>query len=120
MSFHSQAKDAANAANCAGEQGKYWEYNHALWDFQSKQSLDKLKEIAANLSLDTVKFEACVSSKKYYKEIDKDQADGSEAGVSGTPAYFINGKFLSGAQPFEAFKEIIDEELAKTKGDSPK
>lgn len=113
LGFHSQAKDAANAANCAGEQGKYWEYNHTLWEIQSKQSPDALKEIAKNLVLDTTKFDACVASKKYYKEIDKDQDDGSAAGVSGTPAYFINGKFLSGAQPFEAFKEIIDEELAR-------
>jgi protein-disulfide isomerase len=115
LGFHNQAKDAANAAQCANEQGKYWDYSHALWENQGKQSLEKLKEIAQSLALDTAKFDACVASKKYYKEIDKDQDDGSEAGVSGTPAYFINGKFLSGAQPFEAFKEIIDEELAKLK-----
>lgn len=115
LGFHGQAKDAASAANCAHEQGKYWDYNHALWENQGKQSLEKLKEIAKDLALDTTKFDACVASKKYYKEIDKDQDDGSQAGVSGTPAYFINGKFLSGAQPFEAFKEIIDEELAKIK-----
>lgn len=115
LGFHNQAKDAANAANCAHEQGKYWDYSNALWENQGKHTPEKLKEIAKDLALDTTKFDACVASKKYYKEIDKDQDDGSQAGVSGTPAYFINGKFLSGAQPFEAFKEIIDEELAKIK-----
>lgn len=116
LSFHRQAKDAANAAHCAGEQNKYWEYNTALWDKRPQLSdLSTLDVIAKDLSLDEAKFKACVESKKYFQEIDKDQADGAAAGVSGTPAYFINGVFLSGAQPFEAFQEIIEEELAKSK-----
>jgi protein-disulfide isomerase len=115
LSFHKQAKIAANAAQCAGEQGKYFEFANQLWDNQGNITDDKLKEIATNSGIDVAKFQACSSSNKFYKEIDKDQADGMAAGVSGTPAYFVNGKFLSGAQPFESFQQIIDEELAKKK-----
>lgn len=122
LSFHGLAKDGANAANCANEQGKYWEYNAKLWDdqqtiFSKKLSKEefygKLKQIAKDLSLKTSKFNSCLESKKYFKEIEKDLQDGMAAGVTGTPAYFINGLFLSGAQPYEAFKTIVDEELAK-------
>lgn len=111
LGFHSQAKDAANAAQCAFEQGKYWDYNTELWNTQGRHTPDNLKEIGVKLGLDSAKFNKCVDSKKYYAEIDKDQQDGSEAGVGGSPAYSINGVFLSGAQPFGTFKQIIDEEL---------
>lgn len=117
LSFHKQAKDAASAAHCAGEQGKYWEYNDQLWKKQGKlKKLETLDEIAVELKLDQNKFKSCLKSKKYHAEVDKDMKEGATAGVSGTPAYFINGVFLSGAQPYEAFKEIIDEELAKNNG----
>ena len=66
-------------------------------------------------ALDTGQFNACVDSRKYQAEIDKDILAGTEAGVSGTPAFFINGRMLSGAQPFDAFKRVIDEELARKK-----
>lgn len=112
LSFHNQAKDAANAAQCAGDQGKYWEYSDKLWETQGQHTQEKLKEIATGLKLDMAAFEKCTKDGKYYAEINKDMEDGSNSGVSGTPAYFINGLFLSGAQPFESFKQLIDEELA--------
>lgn len=115
LSFHSQAKGAANAANCANEQGKYWDYNKALWNSQGKHTDEELMKIAGELKLDGEKFKKCVADKKYFSEIDKDQRDGMTAGVSGTPAYFINGIFLSGAVPIENFKAIIDEELKNKK-----
>lgn len=115
LSFHPQAKSSANAANCANEQGKYWEYSKFLWENQGKQNEELLFKIADDLKLNKDKFKKCVDDKKFFAEIDKDQLDGSEAGVSGTPAYFINGIFLSGAMPFEGFKKIIDEELATLK-----
>lgn len=117
LGFHDQAKMVANAANCANEQGKYWDYNKHLWDMQGqgKFTIEKLKALAAELKFDTGKFNSCADSNKYFSEIEKDIQDGAAAGVSGTPAYFINGKFLSGAQPFENFKQIIDEELAALK-----
>lgn len=132
LSFHLAAKPAANAANCAQEQGKYWEYNTELWEntgILSKASqlirdnkqdeADKfLKEgfarIAGKLDLNMDKFNKCVEEERYFAEIEKDLEEGQKSGVSGTPAYFINGIYISGAQPFSAFKKIIDEEL-KTK-----
>jgi len=113
LSFHKQAKSAANAANCAQEQGKYWEFFEQLWKSQGKHSNEKLIEIGQGIGLSMSPFKACVESEKYFSEIDKDQKAGSEMGVTGTPAYFVNGVFLSGAQPYERFEEIIEEELAK-------
>lgn len=113
LSFHEQAKGAANAANCAHEQGKYWEYNRKLWEVQGSQTEEKLLSLGTELKLNEGKFTACVKGKKYYKEIDADLNEGENYGVTGTPAYFINGVFLSGAQPYESFKELIDEELEK-------
>lgn len=115
LSFHKEAKNAALSANCAHDQGKYWDFSKELWNAQQVLSTEKYTEIAKKINLDMDKFNQCVQSRKYDKEIDKDQNDGIEAGVSGTPAFFINGKFLSGAQPFESFREIIEEELAKQK-----
>ena len=111
LSFHKQARKASMAALCAGDQGKYWEYNSKLFENQSDLDPDSLKKHAKEIGLNEKKFESCLESDKYEKTIDQSIADGSKAGVSGTPAYFINGIFVSGAQPFEKFKDIIDEEL---------
>jgi protein-disulfide isomerase len=113
LSFHKTAKGAANAANCAGEQGKYWPYNDLLWEQGGKFDIENLKSIAVEMKLDTKKFNKCVDDEKFYAEIDKDMKDGSSVGVTGTPAYFINGQFLSGAQPYANFKQLIDDELRK-------
>jgi protein-disulfide isomerase len=72
-----------------------------------------LKQHAAALGLDTARFDACVDSHKFSALVDKDIAMGNDAGVNGTPAFFINGRMISGAQPFDAFKKIIDEELQR-------
>lgn len=111
LSFHQKAPKAHQANNCAGDQKKYWEYNTLLWE--AKKGLDEpaLLEYAKGLGLDEGKFKSCLDSNKYASEIDQDISEGSEAGVTGTPAYFINGISLKGAQPFESFKKIIDEEL---------
>lgn len=113
LSFHKQAKPAANAAECAHEQNKFWEFSDKLWEKQSSLGKETYFSVAKDVGLNMDQFTKCYDSNKYYKEIRKDQQDGMAAGVSGTPAYFINGKFLSGAQPFPAFEEIIEEELAK-------
>ncbi|HLD88762.1 MAG TPA: thioredoxin domain-containing protein, partial [Candidatus Nanoarchaeia archaeon] len=113
LGFHENAFNSALAADCANEQGKYWEYHDKL--FGNQQSLDKdsLKKYAKDLSLDTTKFNNCLDTEKYKDEVNKDQADGTAAGVSGTPSFFINGKLLVGAQPFSSFKTAIDNALAK-------
>jgi protein-disulfide isomerase len=111
LPFHKQARPAAEAALCANAQGKFWEYHEKVF---TAASLDdaSLKTIAGEVGLDQAKYDACVSSKEMAKAIDKDVADASAVGVRGTPAFFINGRMISGAQPFEKFQVIIDEELA--------
>jgi protein-disulfide isomerase len=115
LPFHPQARPAAEAAACANAQGKFWEYNKKLFDNQSALAETNLKAYAKDLGLDTAKFDECLAKKPHSAAIDKDIADGVAAGVNGTPAFFINGRSLSGAQPFEKFKEVIDEELANAK-----
>ncbi|MDP3729140.1 MAG: DsbA family protein [bacterium] len=120
LDFHQGAKPAAEGAECARDQDKFWEMHDAIFDEQEKQgsgtiqfTTDDIKKWAANIGLNTSKFNQCLDSGKYKSEVEKDIADGSAAGVSGTPATFINGRLLTGAQPFAAFKVIIDEELKK-------
>jgi protein-disulfide isomerase len=112
---HPNARPAAEAAACAADQGKFWPYHDRLFEQQSKLSDSDLKQHAAALGLDTAKFDACVDSHQFKALVDADTRDGEQAGVDGTPAFFINGRMLSGAQPFESFKRIIDEELAAQK-----
>ncbi len=108
---HPFARPAAEAAACAGEQGQFWQYHDVLFANPSKLSDGDLKQHAAGLGLNTGQFNSCVDTHKLKAEIDADLKAGENAGVNGTPAFFINGRMLSGAQPFEAFKKIIDEEL---------
>jgi len=112
LPFHKHARGAAESARCAGAQGKFWEMNSALFKAEDL-SPEKIGEIATTLGLDKTALDACVSSGKFKTMVDEDMAAGGEAGVNGTPAFFINGRMLSGAQPFERFKTLIDSELAK-------
>ncbi len=115
LANHPRARPAAEASQCAAEQGKFWQFYDKLFGDQSRLSDEDFKQHATQLGLETAQFNACVDSHKYGAEIDIDIQAANEAGVSGTPAFFINGRMLSGAQPFEAFKRIIDEELVATK-----
>jgi protein-disulfide isomerase len=109
--IHPQAQTAAEAARCAMEQGKFWEYHDLL--FQNQNKLDKagLVELASSVKVDRTKFESCLDSGKFRSEIDKDLQAGNRAGVNGTPAFFINGILVTGAQPASVFEKIIDAEL---------
>ena len=108
---HPNARPAAEAAACAAEQGKFWPYHDRLFGDGNKLGPTDLKRDAAELGLDTAKFDACVDSHKLKATVDADLQAGVDAGVDGTPAFFINGRMISGAQPFDVFKRIIDEEL---------
>jgi len=108
---HPNARPAAEAAACADEQGKFWPYHDRLFATQSKLSEADLKQDAAELGMDASKFNACVDSHKYASKVENDMRAGQEAGVDGTPAFFINGRLISGAQPYDVFKKVIDEEL---------
>ena len=113
LSFHDRAIPAAVAANCAGEQGKYWEMHDKMMANQRALDDAQLSTYAKELSLDEEKWNTCRKDPAQEAEVRKDMEDGAAAGVSGTPAFFINGLMLSGALPFEQFKEIIDRELEK-------
>jgi protein-disulfide isomerase len=110
---HPNARPAAEAAACAAEQNRFWEYHDRLFENQGKLSAGDLKQHAVNLDLDSQAFNACVDGRKHQKDVENDIAAGNAVGVNGTPAFFINGRPLSGAQPFEVFKRVIDEELAR-------
>jgi protein-disulfide isomerase len=114
LGMHQHAMDAANAAQCAGDQGKFWQYHDALFADQSKLDQADLKATAAKLGLDTKKFDACLDSQSKVPEIRQEQAAGSAAGVSATPTFFVNGREIEGAEPMPAFQDLIDGELADT------
>jgi protein-disulfide isomerase len=106
--IHSRAEKAAEAARCAGEQGKYWEYHDALFADQSKLDDSSLADYARALKLDERAFQGCLAGGKFRSAVESDVREATRVGVSGTPAYFINGVFLNGAQPQAEFEKIID------------
>jgi protein-disulfide isomerase len=111
LNIHPQAQKAAEASLCAFDQEKFWEMHDAMFADQKSLSVDQLKAKAVTLGLDAAVFDECLDSNKYADQVEEDLRAGSRMGVTGTPAVFINGRFLSGAQPFEAFAAIIDKEL---------
>jgi protein-disulfide isomerase len=113
LSFHKDSKKAHEAARCAGDQGKYFEFNRKVFDTQEKISVADLKNDAKELKLDTKKFDECLDAGTYARAVDESIKKGADSGVSGTPAFFINGIMISGSQPYEAFKDLIDSELSR-------
>jgi protein-disulfide isomerase len=116
--IHAGAVNAAMAGLCANEQNKFWEYHDQLFaKANDSGSLTKevLKGTAAELGLDTASFNNCLDTKKYLDRVQKDFEAGNTYTVSGTPTFFINDRIVTGAQPYEVFAEIIEEELAKAK-----
>ncbi len=112
LSFHANAQKAAEAGGCALEQGRFWELHDKMFANQNKLAVDDLKRYAGEVGLDAAKFNDCLDSGRRAEEVKKDMAEGSSFGVTGTPAFFVNGRFVSGAQPFDNFARLIDEELA--------
>ncbi|MGB5878686.1 MAG: thioredoxin domain-containing protein [Thermoanaerobaculia bacterium] len=111
LNIHPLAQKAAEASLCAFDQDKFWEMHDAMFADQKGLGVDQLKAKAVTLGLDAAVFDECLDSNKYADQVEEDLRAGSRMGVTGTPAVFINGRFLSGAQPFEAFAAIIDKEL---------
>jgi len=113
---HPFARDAAEAAECAGDQESYWAYHDALFTRQSEIPTMDFVALAGELGLDTVTFEACYTSGTYADEVEKDYQDGIAAGVRGTPTSFINGKYLPGLVSYEILKATIETALQEAEG----
>jgi protein-disulfide isomerase len=111
-SIHPEASPAALAARCAGEQGKYWEYQDLLFTASPGLSASAYHQYASDLSLDSAKFDDCLSTKRYEKIIEADYQSAAALGIQSTPTFFINGVPILGAESIDAFKQIIDQELA--------
>ena len=111
-SIHQFALKAAEAAQCAHDQGRFWEYHDLLFANQDALTPSDLMRYAEEISADTSEFSDCLDSGKNAQEVALDLQDGFRAGVTGTPAFLINGLLLSGAQPFKQFQAVIDQALA--------
>jgi protein-disulfide isomerase len=111
--LHPQAPKAHEAARCAGDQSKFWEYHDLLFERSPKMAAADLKQYAQELKLDAAAFNQCLDSGKHAAEVEKDFKEGAGLGLTGTPSFFINGKQLVGAQPLAAFQRVVDGELAK-------
>jgi protein-disulfide isomerase len=115
LNIHPNAQKAAEASLCAEDQGKFWEMHDHMFANQRQLSVDNLKAAAGELGLDVDTFAQCLDSGEHAGVVEADMKAGVEAGVSGTPAMFINGQLVSGAVPYEQVAEVIDAEL-KRKG----
>jgi protein-disulfide isomerase len=113
--LHPQARGAAEAARCAHDQNKFWEYHDVLFSNAPQASPVHLKAYAEQVGLDAQTFERCLTSGKHAAGVQRDLDEGMRLGVSGTPAFFVNGRLLSGAQPVERFVRMIDDELRRAK-----
>lgn len=111
LPMHSRAEKAAEASRCASKQGKFWEFHDEL--FRSKElDVDQLKAQARALKLDSTQFDKCLDSGEEAAAVDSDRKEGTRLGINGTPAFFINGHFLSGAVDYAALREIVEQQLA--------
>jgi protein-disulfide isomerase len=120
LNFHPSAQASAEAAECAADQGKFWEMHDKLFAEQAKKgtgtiqyTVNDIKSWAVQIGLNSTTFNSCLDSGKYKSEVDKDAADGAKIGINGTPGFIIGSQTISGAYPFSEFKRVIDSELAK-------
>jgi protein-disulfide isomerase len=111
--IHPQAFVAAQAGNCAREQGKFWELHDKMFGNQSALQPDALKKYAADAGLDAAKFNQCLDTSKYEARVQDALSAGGKLGITSTPTVFVNGRIVAGAQPIEVFQSVIDEELAR-------
>jgi protein-disulfide isomerase len=113
LSFHPFAQKAAEASECAAEQGKFWEFHDYAFAHQDTLSLEALKQWGRELKLNTSAYDSCLDSGKYAAKVTTDYQAGVALGVQGTPATFVNGVLVSGAQPYSVFKQAVDQALAQ-------
>ncbi len=113
LESHKHAEDAAMASLCANEQKMFWDYHDLMFSNQGDLSREKLVGHATGLGMDTEKFSTCLTSGKYREQVQKDRKAGMDIGISGTPAFVINGMLMQGMEPYESFVKLIDSELPK-------
>jgi len=111
LQFHQYSFKAAEASECARDQGKFNEYKEVLFENQETLDADSLKSYARSLNLDMNGFTQCLDNGEKIVIVNNDLKEGISMGVDGTPAFFVEGKMISGAQPFENFKAVIDSML---------
>jgi protein-disulfide isomerase len=111
LPFHAQAMPAAIAARCASQQGKFWEYRDRLFADQKNMTEEVLQHDAAALGLDLIAFRSCERSQAMENLVNASRQEGIRLGLSSTPTFFINGQMLSGSQPIEEFRTLIEKEL---------
>lgn len=107
-SAHPAAQEAAEAANCAGDQGAYWEFHDLAYQRQEQLGLEAYLQWAGELRLDGDQFRSCIDAGTYQSEVDSDFQEGVQAGVTGTPTFFVNGQKIVGPQPFAVFQSAIE------------
>jgi protein-disulfide isomerase len=113
LPFHNNAQKAAEASLCAADQGKFWQLHDAMFGNQNALAVEQLKAKATELGMNAEQFNSCLDSGKHADTIQADLKEGQAAGVSGTPAMFVNGRFISGAVPLEQITSVIDDELRR-------
>lgn len=113
LEMHADAGRAAAAATCAGEQGKFWEMHEKIFTNQLALAASRLTQYAGEIGVDAGRFETCMADPRHQAVLEASMDEAKKAGVRGTPAFFINGRMVVGAQPFEAFARVIDDELAR-------
>ena len=111
--IHPEAVKASEAARCAGDQGKYWEYHDVLFANQRALQPDQLKKYAADLKLNTATFDRCLDEGRHSVRVQSGLAEATKLGLSSTPSVFINGRLVMGAHPYEVFQAIIEDELQR-------
>jgi len=111
--MHKNAMGAHLAAVAAGKQGKFWEFHDRLFADQEQLNLEAYKTYARELGLDVARFEKDLADLEVKKAVEADKAEARSLGVTGTPGFFVNGRFLGGARPFADFAKAIDAELAR-------
>ncbi len=119
-SFGDESLQAAEAATCANDQGKFWEYHDKLFTSQNGENkgafrIEALKQFASELGLDRTAFDSCLDGHKYERDVIQQREEGKKKGVQSTPWFFVNDQVIKGAQSYDVFKRAIEAELAKTR-----
>ena len=116
LAAHRQAQQAAEAARCAGAEGRFWPYHDRLFTEQPRFAEEQLVTYAVDLGLNGETFARCLTERRFARQVESDRAEARALGLTGTPAFLINGRVLMGAQPIEAFRGVIDGALQRGSG----